>query len=346
MAIRRAHRAARHLRARTPTLVVRVLEETRDDRVLGLAAETAFFAVLSLFPALLIATSLLSVLDVLVGADVAARTQTRVTDALDAILTDQSAGAIKEVQSFFEGGYGGLLTFASIGALVTLSGAWAVLVEALNLAYDTVELRSWVRRRLLGLLLGMATVLIVVLTLAVVVVGPLLGRGEDVAGLVGLDQAFVVGWRLLRLPVLFAALTLWLMFVYHVAPNRDTAWRASIPGALLTAVAWLLATGGFSVYLRVVGQRNPVLGAFGGGAIIMIWIYLLSVALLIGGEVNAVLQERRDPGTPSPAGRGRAPGRSAAPRRGPSASRRRAIRPGRRLREQLPPRTQRRPRRR
>jgi membrane protein len=290
------------VRARTPTVVVRVLEEIRDDRVLGLAAETAFFAVLSLFPALLIATSLLSLLDVVVGADVAARAESRVVDALDAILTDQSAGAIRSVQSFFEGGYGGLLTFATIGALVTLSGAWAVLVEALNLAYDTVELRSWVRRRLLGLLLGMATVLIVVVTLAVVVVGPLLGRGEDVAGLVGLDHAYVVGWRALRIPVLFAVTTLWLMFVYHVAPNRSTTWRSSLPGALLTAVTWLLATGGFSVYLRVVGERNPVLGAFGGGAIMMVWIYLLSVALLVGGELNAVLQERAARGRPGSAG--------------------------------------------
>ena len=295
---RRVHQVAKHVRARTPPVVVRVVEEIRDDRVLGLAAETAFFAVLSLFPALLIATSLLSLLDVVVGADVAARAESRVVEALQAILTDRSSAAIGSVQSFFEGGYGGLLTFASIGALVTLSGAWAVVVEALNLAYDTVELRSWVRRRLLGLLLGLATVLVVVITLVVVVVGPLLGRGEDVAGLVGLDQAYVVAWRFFRFPMLFAVTTLWLMFVYHVAPNRSTPWRSSLPGALLTAVAWLLATGGFSVYLRVVGERNPVLGAFGGGAIIMIWVYLLSVALLVGGELNAVLQERVGRGRP------------------------------------------------
>jgi membrane protein len=290
------------IRARTPAVVLRVVGEVRADRVLGLAAETAFFAVLSLFPALLIATSLLSLLDVVVGADIAARAESRVIAALDAILTDQSSAAIRSVQSLFEGGYGGLLTFASIGALVTLSGAWAVVVEALNLAYDTVELRSWVRRRLLALLLGGATVLVVVVTLAVVVVGPLLGHGEDVAGAVGLEQAYAIGWRVLRFPALFVVTTLWLMFVYHVAPNRSTTWRSSLPGALLTAVAWLLATGGFSAYLRVVGERNPVLGAFGGGAIIMIWVYLLSVALLVGGELNAVLQERAGRGRPRPAG--------------------------------------------
>lgn len=279
-------------------MVLRVFSEVAEDRVLGLAAETAFFAVLSLFPALLIMTSLLSLLDVIVGADVALRAEARVTDALEAILTDRSAGTIASVEALFEGGYGGLLTFATIGALVTLSGAWAVLVEALNLAYDTVEHRSWWQRRVLGLVLGGATVVIVALTLTVVVVGPLLGQGEELASMVGLDRAFAFGWSVLRLPVLFVVLTVWLMFVYHVAPNRSSAWRASFPGALVTTVMWLLATGGFHLYLRFVGGHNPVLGAFGGGAIIMLWVYLLSVTLLVGGEVNSVLQQRTENRTP------------------------------------------------
>jgi membrane protein len=270
-----------------------LLVEVREDRVLGLAAETAFFTVLSMFPALLVATSLLSLLDVLVGADVAARAQQRVTDTLDLILTDQASGAISSVESFFEGNPGGLLTFATVGALVTLSGAWAVVIDALNHAYDTVERRTWVRRRLLGLLLGVLTVVVVVVALAALVVGPLLGKGEDLADLVGLGEAFAVSWNLLRVPLLLVGVTLWVMLVFHYAPNRRTSWRSSVPGAVTTAVLWVLATVGFSIYMRVVGARNPVLGAFGGGAIIMLWVYLLSVALLLGGEINAVLEQRR-----------------------------------------------------
>jgi membrane protein len=261
--------------------------------VLGLAAETAFFTVLSIFPALLIATSMLSLLDVVGGADVAAETQERVTGALDLVLTGRAAAAIESVEAVFEGSYGGLLTFAALGALVSLSGAWSVVVDALNLAYDTDDRRSWLRRRLLGLGMGLATVVVVVVALSMIVVGPLLGRGDDLADLVGLGAVFAVSWNLLRIPLLFVGVTLWLMFVYHYAPNRKTRWLSSLPGALATTVLWLLATGGFSLYLRIVGERNPVLGAFGGGAIIMIWAYLLSIALLIGGELNAILEERR-----------------------------------------------------
>ena len=264
-----------------------------EDRVLGLAAETAFFTVLSIFPALLIATSMLSLLDVLAGADVAAATQQRVTETLDLVLTGRASAAIESVEAVFEGNYGGLLTFAALGALVSLSGAWSVVVDALNLAYDTDDRRSWLRRRLLGLGMGLATVVVVVVALSMIIVGPLLGRGDELADLVGLGAVFAVSWNLLRIPLLFVGVTLWLMFVYHYAPNRRTRWLSSLPGAVTTTVLWLLATGGFSLYLRIVGERNPVLGAFGGGAIIMIWAYLLSVALLIGGELNAILEERR-----------------------------------------------------
>jgi membrane protein len=253
----------------------------------------AFWSVLSLFPGLLIATGLLGVLDVLVGKDVAGRVQDTVTGALDLVLTSQASGTVSSVQNLFEQHHGGLLTFATLGALVTLSGAFAVVLEALNLAYDTPELRSWLRRRLMGLGLGVATVLVVVVVLAMVVVGPFLGRGRDLASLVGLGPAFGAAWDLLRLPLLFVLLTGWLMALFRYAPSRRTRWRDSVIGAVTTSVLWLAATAGFHYYLQVVGERNPVLGAFGGGVIVMTWVYLLSLVLLAGGELNATLTDRR-----------------------------------------------------
>lgn len=274
--------------------------EVSKDRALGLAAEVAFFTALSLFPGLLIAAGLISYLDLLVGADVAARIEGQVTDGLETILSDRASPVVDSVREVFRGDYGGLLTFASIGALVTLSGAWAVVIDALNLAYDTEERRSWLRRRLLGLGLGAATVLVVVVALAVVVVGPLLGRGEDVADVVGLGSVFVWTWNVLRLPLLFAVVTAWLVLVFRHAPTLTLPWRANIPGALTTSLLWLLATLGFHLYLRLVGDRNPVLGAFGGGVVVLTWVYLLSIALLVGGELNAILHERRQQEAPDP----------------------------------------------
>lgn len=285
------------LRARVPEPVECLVREIRRDRVPGLAAEIAFFTVLSIFPGLLVAAGLASFLDALVGADLADRIRERVTSSLQLVLTDRAGRVVESVEAVLAGEYGGLLTFATLGALVTISGAWAVVVDALNLAYDVSERRPWWRRRLLGLGLGLATVVVVVVTLAVVVLGPLLGRGEQVADTVGLGSAYATGWWLLRLPVLFVLVTLWLVVVFRQAPNRRGAWRAELPGAVTTATLWLLATAGFALYLRLAGDRNPVLGAFGGGVIVLMWVYLLSIALLVGGELNAVLHERRG-GTP------------------------------------------------
>lgn len=278
-------------RDRSVALVRVLAHEVAKDRVAGLAAEIAFFAVLSIFPALLIAAGLLSYLEALVGAEVAARTEARVTDALALVLTDRGAPVLDSVQAVFSGEYGGLLTVASLGALVTLSGAWAVVVQALNLAYDSEEHRPWLRRRLLGLGLGLMTVVVVVVALAVVVVGPLLGRGSDVADVVGLGGAFEAFWDLARLPLLFLVLVGWLALVYHLAPNRRTPWRAALPGAVATTLLWLGASAAFGLYLRTLGEGNPLLGVFGGGVVVLTWMYLLALALLLGGELNALLHD-------------------------------------------------------
>lgn len=295
---------------RAGTVVRAVAAEARDDRVLGLAGETAFFGVLGIFPALLLGTGLLGVLDVLVGADLAAAAQQQVVEALDAVVTEQAAGVVGSVRDLFAQSRGGLLTVAAAGALVTLSGAFAVVVEALNLAYGVPETRSWVRRRLLGLGLGLATVLAMVLAVSVVVVGPFLGTGRQLADLAGLGGAFATVWGALRIPLLVVGLVLWATALFHLAPHRRAPWRESVPGALLTTALWIAASAGFHLYLTLAAGVNPVLGAFGGGAIVMTWAYLLSVALLLGGELNAVLhrggRRRRD----VPAARPREPGGS------------------------------------
>jgi membrane protein len=269
------------------------VDEVLEDRLPGLAAETAFFAVLSTFPALLVGGSLLGLLDVVVGGDVAAQAQSRILQVLSLVLTDEASGVLDSVRSLFEDSRGGLLTFATLGALVSLSGAFAVAINALNLAHDATESRSWPRRRLLGLAMAVATLLLAVLSLTVLVVGPLLGRGPQLADLVGLGAVFAFAWDVLRLPAMGAVLLLWATAVLRVAPSRRLRWRDALPGALLAGVLWALATAGFRLYLDFAAATNPVLGAFGGGAIVMIWVYLLSLSLLLGGELNATRMQAR-----------------------------------------------------
>ena len=273
--------------------VRRYVREVLDDRLPGLAAETAFFAVLSIFPGLLVAGSLLGLLEAVVGEQVAERARERVLQTLSLVLTDRASGVLDSVRSLFEDSRGGLLTFATVGALVSLSGAFAVAINALNLAHDATETRSWLRRRLLGLVLAVGTLVLAVLALGVLVVGPLFGRGERLADLVGLGGAFTFVWDVVRLPAVAGVVLLWATALLRLAPSRRLRWRDALPGALLTSVLWVAASVGFRVYLGVVAAGSPVLGSFGGGAILMLWVYLLSFGLLLGGELNAELLQRR-----------------------------------------------------
>jgi membrane protein len=270
-------------------LVLRIVRKCDRDRVLGLAAETAFFAVLGVFPALLVLAAVLGSLETVVGAGVAERVESQVIEALRLVLTDEASGAIASVQQLFDGGFE-LLTVASALAVVSLSTGFATLVNALNLAYSVPETRSWFRRRFLGLGLGLASVLLGALGLAAVVVGPLFGQGAGIADLLGLDADGTL-WQELRMPAAFLALVLWATTLCHLAPAHRIQWWRDLPGGALTAVLWLLASLGLSTYLRFAADGNPVLGALGGGLILMIWIYLLTLSLLIGAELNAILQE-------------------------------------------------------
>ncbi len=275
---------------RLARLVVQIVRKSDRDRVLGLAAETAFFAVLGVFPGLLMIAGVLGWLDSLLGTGTAARVESEVLDALRLVLTDEASGAIASVEQLFTDG-GRLLTVATLLALVSLSTGFATVVNALNLAYSVPETRGWWRRRFLGLALGVASVLLGALGLAAVVVGPLFGQGEALADLVGVEVDIGV-WQQLRWPAAFLALVLWATTLCHLAPARRTSWSSDLPGGVLTGVLWLAASYGLNAYLRLASGSNPVLGALGGGLILMIWIYLLSLALLIGAEFNAVLQAR------------------------------------------------------
>jgi membrane protein len=282
--------------ARMAHLARRVAAACHQDRVDGLAAEFAFFGVLSTFPGLLVVAALLGSLERLVGHDLASRSEALVLDALDQVLTSSAAGLRDAVRELFARPSRGIAVLATATALVGLSRAWAVVIRALDLAYEVEERRPWLRQRLLGLALALSSVLLVVLGLGMIVVDPLLGAGAELAGRLGLGALFAGAWNWLRWPLAFAALVAWAATVYHVAPGRTFRWREALPGAAAAAVLWLVASGGFSLYLRVAAGANRVLGTLGGALIGVLWLYLLALILLVGGELNGVLHRDREPG--------------------------------------------------
>lgn len=273
-------------------LVREVINKADRDRLLGLAAESAFFAVLTLFPAMLVVAAVLGQLGNFIGEGNAREVERAVLDFLDQLLTDTASGAIATVEDLFETGTNAL-TVATLLALASLSTAFSTLVNTVNIAYDVPETRGWWRRRWLGLLLGFGSVLTGAVAVTLLVIGPIFGRAEGVVSRIGLGPEYDFLWSFLRWPVAFGGLVLWATTMDHLMPNRRTRWRYDLPGGLLTALLWLAASYGLNLYLELVVTSSPIFGALGGGLILMTWFYLLCVALLAGAELNAILLARR-----------------------------------------------------
>ena len=176
--------------------------------------------------------------------------------------------------------------FGAVAALWAATGGIDAISKTLNIAYDVQETRSFVRKKLtsLGLTFGLAVLIIG--ALALLAFGGQIG--EFVAGKVGLGGAFTLAWKILQWPVAFGAMFFAFSLIYYFAPNlKNPDWYWITPGAVVGVVVWIVASVGFSVYLKFFNSYSKTYGSLGAVIILMLWFYLTGMAILIGGEVNS-----------------------------------------------------------
>ncbi|MCC5952125.1 MAG: YihY/virulence factor BrkB family protein [Acidimicrobiia bacterium] len=272
--------------------VTELIEAFRVDRITGLGAEVAFFAFLGLFPLLLVFASVLGFLDTLVGESIAREVEDAVIDFLQSILTDEGAGFITAVENLFNEPAPGLLSIGILLTLWTASRGFAAVTNGLDVVYDYDERRGWLMGRLIGLGMTVVTVVVVALLGAMMIVGPLLGTGQDLAERFELGEAFVTVWTWLRGPLVFVVTVVWATSLYHVAPSSRSLWRHDLPGAIVAALGWILVTIGFRIYVDLT-PPDTAAGTVGSVLVAVLWIYAMAIVLLLGGEINAVLLGRR-----------------------------------------------------
>ncbi len=296
--------------------------EWSRDRVGGLAAEIAFFALLGLFPAVIVFAAALSWLDVLIGRGAAADARTWLLEQVTGVFgTDNTLQST--LTDLFEQSNAGALTVGTALVLYASSRGFVAVVKALDVAYnlDLDERRGWLSSRLVGLGLTAFTVAVAALVVTMIVVGPLLGGGEELARRFGARSAFTTAWNWFRWPVVFGAVVAWAATVYHAAPRRREPWRQEIIGAVVATAWWMAVSLGFRSYLDAVSDGvNAVFGLLGGALSVLVWLYLLAMGLLVGAELNEVVASARQRGPdpedevrPAANGNGGEPGGSATP---------------------------------
>ena len=263
----------------------RVWKEIQDDDVFGRAAQLSYYFLLALFPLLLFLTSIIGLV---LGSGTGLRHKLfsylseflppSAFQLVDSTMTEVSAASS-----------GGKLAFGILAALWAASNGMGAITEALNVAYDVKETRSWWKRRLVAVSLTVGLSVLIISALIIVLNG---GRLADyVAGNFGFGEVFLIVWKVAQWPIALAFMVLAFAIIYYFAPDvREQKWVWLTPGAAIGVILWLLVSFGFRTYLHFFDSYSKTYGTLGAVIVLMLWLYLTGAAILIGGELNSEIE--------------------------------------------------------
>ena len=260
-------------------------KEFQADEMIDRAAALTYYMMMSLFPALLVGISLLGVLGdrslVTKTVDYASDNgvPAEVTDALDALLTKTvEAGGAVSIPLFFG------VAVALYGA----SGAFGAAGRALNYVYDVEESRGFVMHKLADIGFTVLAILLAIVALVSVFLGG--GLASDLFGTIGLGDTAASIWRVARWGVAIAAILALYSLTFAFAPDIDARRRRILsPGGLVGVAIWIVASAAFFFYVANFGKYGATYGAFAGAVILLLWLYISSIAFLFGAELNSVV---------------------------------------------------------
>ena len=263
-------------------VVMRTVAEIGDDNCLGLAAQLAFYGILALFPALLFLVALLGYLPV-------EGVLPELLAALGQVAPQELIALVRgQLDQIVQGDHAGLLTLGILGAIWSSSAAMVAIIDALNRAYDVTEWRAWWKRRVTAIGLTLALAVFIVISFVLVLLGP--AAAEWVAAWVGLAPTVTYVWSVLRWPAMVFCVVLGVDLVYHFAPNRSVPWVWITPGALVATALWIAASFGFKFYITNMADYSATYGTIGGAIVTMLWFYVSGLTILIGAELNGVIE--------------------------------------------------------
>ena len=262
--------------------LVSLKNEYTKDNVGDVAGNLTFQLMLALFPFLIFLVSLASLfLDPQNIQNVVQSLSKVAPPAVTQIITER-------LKSLQQSGGVGVLTVSVLAAVWAASGGMVALMRALNTAYDVQEERPFWKVRGIAILATLfAAAMGIVATVAAVAT-------PAVAHFLGEPLGTIVLW--LRLPVAGLVMMLVWAVLYWLLPDAEQSFRFITPGSVVGVVVWLLASWGFSIYVNNFSKYDATYGALGGVVVMLLWMWISSQVLLVGAEINAIIEHKSPEG--------------------------------------------------
>jgi membrane protein len=276
------------LRGSSLTGVLRsTVTEFRDDNLTDWAAALTYYSVLGIFPALLILVSILGLVGESATQPLIDNVQTVAPGPAQEIFTN----ALENIQDTRK--TAGMLFVAALAiALWAASGYVGAFMRASNSIYEMEEGRPLYKT--LPVRFGLTLVLVVLLAATVIGVTITGGLAQQIGDLVGVGSTAVEVWQIAKWPVLLFIVSLMVALLYWAAPNvKQPGFRWISPGSLLAVFGWVVGSAAFTFYVSNFGAYNKTYGALGGVIVFLIWLWLSNLMVLLGAELNAVLERGR-----------------------------------------------------
>jgi len=273
-------------------LAKRVIAAALRNDSFGQAAKMAYSLLFALFPFLIFLTTLPAFLPVPNLFEIVMRGAERVVPDAAMSYVQRNATVLLTQERR------GLLSITFLITIWAASNAIMAVMDSLNRAYGIQERRPYWK------LLGTAVLLAVGLTTFTLLASVLMLLGSQIGSLLavqaGYGPTFHAVWTLLRWPAVVVILMIAMAVVYYFGPDLKQGWRWMTPGAIFAVIGWILASLGFSYYVRHFGNYGQLHGSFASVIMLMTWLYLSGLFVILGGEINAKIEH----GSPH----GRAPG--------------------------------------
>lgn len=258
-------------------------DRSRKDNIFNGAAALGFFLTLAIFPAMILVTGVIPYLPV-------PRVDQAIMELLRQALPRQAYELVHDVvQEVARTQRGGI---ASLGALATLwaasTGMHAVMRQ-LNVTYEVQEARGFLHARATAVGLSLLFGAGVLVAFSLVVLGNIGQRwlGEHL----GFSAAWLAVFAVLRWTIVVLALMLAFSLTYYLAPNvKNTRFALITVGSVAGTVLLLVASAGFAAYVQSFGRYNALYGGIGAVVALMLWLYIAGFALLVGAEINVILE--------------------------------------------------------